>query len=762
MPTLRNAVVALTLLAGTPTFAAFLTPLTSYEASETDLSVTAAAGDSGLSLAIVTGGVDGAPPATDGQRLLRLTISNEFDRKVEFRHHWSNSTYDLVGHEALLADVYVANAGAVPGVVGIWSANWSPPDAWHPASNIPNAPGSWQTVTIDVSQNAQAGLDSIWAFVLEDLADETGVVYVDNLRFRAAGELPTATGIAANGRPDRNEVFWKPTVVGGLEGYHVYRASFLDGPYSRVTPSPITVPQYVDWHNEDNPVLFYYVTAVVAGNESAPSETVRATYNGMTDDQMLDMVQAATFTYFWDNAHPHNGMAREGIGTGHPADTVTTGGTGMGLMTIVVGAERGFVTRAAAAQRIRRIVRFLDGIDPDDPELPSGVQRYHGAWSHHLNGRTGATIAFAGPMDNGGDLVETAFLVQGLLTVRQYFDDPLDPVETEIRSRVSAMWESVEWNWYRRFPGSPVLYWHWSPDFDWALDLQIRGYNESRVVYLLAIASPTHPMPGSSYALGWAGLSSYTNGNTYFGYPLAVGPPLGGPLFFTHYSSLGFDPRYKRDAFANYFENARNTTLVNRAHCIMNPNDHVGYSPLVWGLTASTNPWGYAAHAPTNDNGTITPTAALSAMPYTPTESLAALRYLFDQYGEVIFGGAGFRDAFHLGENWVAPGHLAIDQGTIVPMIENYRSGLCWRLFMSNSEIRTMLPQIGMFFEVDYDLDDDVDVVDATVFVGCISAPDDATVPAGCTDLQFDDSDLDNDADVDLRDIAAFQRLFGL
>jgi hypothetical protein len=568
--------------------------------------------------------------------------------------------------------------------------------------------------------------------------------------FAQRGGPEPPTGVAANGYADRNDIVWKPVSVGGLQGYNIYRSESESGPFTKLNTSPLTDAGYSDPTGEGSPRSYYYATALVDGEESSQSQVVSALYDGLTDGELLDLVQQQTLRYFWDYGHPASGMAREGYGLGHSSDTVTTGGTGMGLMTIVVGAQRGFVTRADAAMRVATILTFLD----------ENVERYHGAWAHHYNGFTGETIPFAGYQDNGGDLVETAFLVEGILTVRQYFDDPNDYVESYIRDKATSMWEGVEWDWYRQYPDSNVLYWHWSPDYGWALNVQICGFNEAMMVYLLAIASPTHPMPPESYHEGWAGLSGYVNGNSYYGYPLWVGPPYGGPLFWTHYSYLGFDPRYKRDVYAHYFANFRNISLINRAHCIENPNGFAGYSPLVWGLTASFDPWGYAAHSPTYDNGTITPTAAISAMAYTPEESLATLRHFYDVYGAQLFGPYGFYDAFNLEVNWFAPGYVAIDEGTIVPMIENYRTGLCWRLFMSNPEIRPMMTAIDMYFDVDFEYDGDIDAADFAVFANCLAGPDLTTVPEGCTPAQFAGSDLDDDGDVDLRDAAIFQTLF--
>ncbi len=725
------------------------TPLASYELAESDLTVTAGGGDAGLTVSRVAGGVNEAPAATDGDYVLKVDFAGE-DGKVEIRHAWTASTYDLAGELELLADVYIATPSALPGLMGIWSPNWSPPDAWQIATNIPNTVGAWTTVSFNVSTRQQVGLDEIWAFILEEMPGDTGTAYIDNLRLRHPSPDVGLEGLAVNAYAMRNELIWKPAAVVGLDGYNVYRADDAAGPFTQCNDALVTEAFYADEVGPDSGESYYRVTFVEGGEEAPPSATVSAVYNGYTDEQLLDVLQGSTFQYFWNGAHPNCGMAREGIGMGHDPDRVTTGGTGMGLITIMVGVERGFVTRAEAANRVLTILTFLQDT----------ATRYHGAWSHHIDGDTGETLSFAGEKDNGGDLVETAFLIEGMLTVRQYFDDPADPVETEIRNRATQMWEEVEWDWYRQHPGSDVLYWHWSPDHGFELNHAIRGYNEAQIVYILAVASPTHPMPPSAYTNGWAGNSYYFNGGTYCGNYLWVGPAFGGPMFFTHYSNLGFDPRDKRDAYCNYFENARAIARIHHAYCIENPNDHAGYNGFTWGLTASFNPWGYSAHSPTNDNGTITPTAALSSMPYTPRESLWAMRQYFDKHLNGLWGGYGFKDALHPGEDWYAPGWIAIDQGPIVPMIENYRTGLCWRMFMKNPEIEPALRAMGWTLPGDLDADGDMDTDDYALFAGCFAGPGVESPPAGCTLSLFENADLDNDGDVDEADYAVFQRRF--
>lgn len=418
-----------------------------------------------------------------------------------------------------------------------------------------------------------------------------------------------------------------------------------------------------------------------SGNESPFSDSVIAVTHEMVDEEFLDMVQRATFRYFWDYAHPVSGLARERLGSG---ETVTIGGSGFGVMALLVGIERDFVKREQGAERMLKILNFLN----------TQADRFHGAFPHWMNGTTGAVIPFS-QYDNGGDLVETSFIIQGLLTARQFFDQN-NAQEEQIRNLITQIWETVEWDWYRRASFSDFLYWHWSPNYGWQMNFKLVGYNETMITYLLAIASPTHSVPASLYYSGWASSNNYYLNQTYYGYKLWVGDSYGGPLFFAHYSFLGFDPRNIRDNYCNYFLNNRNHTLINRAYCIANPLSHTGYGPDTWGLTASDNPWGYSAHEPyTNDNGTIAPTAALSSMPYTPEESISALKNFYRTYYGNLWGEYGFKDAFNLNQNWFASSYISIDQGPIIVMIENYRSGLLWENFMANPEIQPMLDSIG-------------------------------------------------------------------
>ncbi|MCE7992474.1 MAG: hypothetical protein HEP71_10850 [Roseivirga sp.] len=398
----------------------------------------------------------------------------------------------------------------------------------------------------------------------------------------------------------------------------------------------------------------------------------------ISEEALLTKIQEQTFKYFWDFAHPISGMARE---RNTSNETVTTGGSGFGIMSILVGIERGFITRVQGMERMQTIVNFLKSAD-----------RFHGVWPHWINGSTGEVIPFSAS-DNGGDLVETAFMVQGLLTVRQYLDNS-NPQEASIISNITQLWQEVEWDWYTK-GGENVLYWHWSPDLGWQISLKIRGWNESLIVYALAAASPTHPISPAVYHEGWARDGAMTNGGSFYNTALPLGSDRGGPLFFSHYSFLGLDPRDLVDQYASYWTQNTAHSTINQSYCQANPLNYVGYTGDCWGLTASDNHLGYSAHSPNNDLGVITPTAAISSIPYTPEESMNAIKHFYYLLGDKLWGDYGFYDAFNLTEEWVAGSYLAIDQGPIILMIENHRTALLWDLFMQNTEVTDGLDKLG-------------------------------------------------------------------
>lgn len=379
----------------------------------------------------------------------------------------------------------------------------------------------------------------------------------------------------------------------------------------------------------------------------------------ITTEELLDKVQLYTFKYFWDHAHPDCGLARERANSG---DTVTIGGSGFGLICIPAAVNRGFITMEEAATHVLKAVTFLE----------DKADRFHGAFPHWLNGKSGKTHPFS-TYDNGADLIETAFLIEGLLTLRQFFSGS-DATQAEIRERITRIWEDVEWDWFTR-DGSKALYWHWSPDHEWHMNMTISGWNEGLIAYVLGASSPTHPISAEDYHNGWARDGAISGGSPR------------GPLFFAHYSFLGLDPRGLEDRYANYWELNRTHALTNYQYCANSKHGN-GYSSSCWGLTASDYYKGYTASSPSNDTGTIAPTAALASMPYTPEESIRAMEYFYYVLGDRLWGEMGFHDAFTLRERWFAQSYLAIDQGPIVAMIENYRSGLLWNLFMKDPDIQ--------------------------------------------------------------------------
>ncbi len=403
----------------------------------------------------------------------------------------------------------------------------------------------------------------------------------------------------------------------------------------------------------------------------------------ISDDSLLTLVQKKTFDYFWSYAHPTSGLARERFGSG---ETVTSGGSGFGIMTIPVAIERGFITRVQGYERINKIVTFLNA---------STTAKFHGAFPHWINGTTGKVIPFS-TKDDGADLVETAFLLQGLLTVQSYFKNG-NTAEKAMCDNIQTLWENVDWTWFQQ-NGQQKLYWHWSPNYSWDMNMPITGWNEGLIVYVLAASSPTHAITKSVYDSGFARNGAMKNGKTFYGVTLPLGEDNGGPMFFAHYSFLGLNPTHLSDAYANYRTQNTAHAKINYNYCVANPKGQYGYSSNCWGLTASDIQNGYTASSPNNDAGVIAPTASLSSFPYTPAESMQALHFFYYTLGDKLWGDYGFKDAFNLNTRWFADSYLAIDQGPIVVMIENYRTGLLWNLFMQNTNVQTGLTKLGFSY----------------------------------------------------------------
>ena len=408
----------------------------------------------------------------------------------------------------------------------------------------------------------------------------------------------------------------------------------------------------------------------------------------LSDEEMMDLTQETTFKYFWDFAEPNSGAAKERYHPNNPSlnqNVVTTGGTGFGLMSILVGMERNYITKSEGIERLNKILTFLENAD-----------RFHGAWSHWIDGNNGNVLPFS-TEDNGGDLVETAFLTQGLICIKEYFKNGSTEEKT-LANQADVLWKGVEWNWYTQ--NQNKLFWHWSPNNGFAINLELKGYNETLLAFILAAASPNYPITAEVYHQGWASNGNIKASNSQYGFPLilkhAGSPTYGGPLFFAHYSYLGLNPTYLSDQYANYWDLNFNHTSINYQYCVSNPKGYADYSSDCWGLTASytrnsDGSMGYNAHKPGNDTGVISPTAAISSIVYTPQKALDAMHFFYSKKDKLL-GPAGFYDAFSPEYNyWVAEAYLAIDQGPQIIMIENYRTGLLWNLFMQNEDVQNGL-----------------------------------------------------------------------
>lgn len=489
-----------------------------------------------------------------------------------------------------------------------------------------------------------------------------------------------------DGYENHVELRWNPE--NEVDGYAIYVS--LDGD-SFTLRGETSDTLYMDFVTDlGSEVNLQYQVRAKSQSDSLTVAQGEITTRKMTDEELLDMVEYYTFRYFWQGAEPNSGMAPERIHLDgdypdNDAHIVTTGGTGFGLFGLIAGIDREWVSREAGLERMERIVGFLEKAD-----------RYHGVWSHWIDGKTGKTKPF-GAKDDGADLVESAFLMQGLLAVREYYKNGSDE-EKALAERINALWNEMEWSWFTR-GGQNILFWHWSPNYDWDMNFGLQGYNECLITYILAAASPEYSIQPEVYHEGWARGGEIVADKEAFGYKLGLkhngSEQLGGPLFWAHYSYLGLNPLGLEDQYANYEEENRNHTLINRAWCVENPNEFKGYGADLWGLTASYSINFYNAHHPGNDSGVISPTAAVSSIPYTPEESMAVIKNLYFNYGEKVFGKYGFYDAMSPEHDFYPNRYLAIDQGPMVAMIENYRSGLGWDLFMGAPEVQDGLKKLG-------------------------------------------------------------------
>jgi hypothetical protein len=570
--------------------------------------------------------------------------------------------------------------------VNAWSSIYVPVSSSYKQFKIPQ-----DVIGVKFSQNGSDG--------------KKHTIYIDDIEFSSEKPNASVTSkpelLTCEGYAKHVDISWKPFSDNEVKYVKIYRAEDGKAFIPVGVQSPL-INRYADFTGITDKLYRYKISFLTSEyKETGFSNIVSAKTKKMTDDELLTMVQKACFRYYWEGNENVSGLAREDI----PGRTnmIACGASGFGVMALIVGTERKFISRKQSVDRFIKIVNFLEG-----------AEKFHGAFPHFIDGPTGKVEPFFGKRDDGGDLVETSFLMEALLTARQYFNKD-DADEKTIRDKITKIWENIEWDWYRRYPDSKYLYWHWSPDQAWVINHRLTGWNETMVTYLLAIASPTHGVPASLYYSGWANQDStgqqyrmnwggtkdgsmYSNGKTYFGIKLDVGVSNGGPLFFTHYSYLGYDPHFITDKYTNYFINNKNIALINYRYCLKNPESFKGYGDSCWGLTACDGPFDYAASEPVNgrNDGTIAATGAVSSFPYTPVESMKALKNYYYNYGKFLWGEYGFRDAFNLTQNWSSKIYMGLNQGPMVAMIENYRTGLLWKLFMSNPEIKEGLNKLEL------------------------------------------------------------------
>jgi hypothetical protein len=509
------------------------------------------------------------------------------------------------------------------------------------------------------------------------------LILIDEISaFRSISEIPAVENLVAVGYDSHAELNWDFPMVD--LAYRIY-ASF-DGGADFELRAETTENYYLDFVPEQarNSEVFYRVVSTFQGNESEPAEAL-AQIRDFSDDELMDMVQRYSFRYFWEGAHQATGMALErSNGNGR---TAASGATGMGLMALIVAHEREYKPQEEIKDRVLKILEFLENCD-----------RHHGAWSHWYNADTYQTQPFTSD-DDGGDIVETSFVAQGLIALKNYFTGT-DAKSVQIRETADALWKEIDWDWYRN-GGQNVLYWHWSPNFNFQKNMKVTGWNECLVTYVMAASSPTHGISKVVYDQGWAGNGAMVNPRTFYGHQISLSPDWGGPLFWIHYSHLGINPNGLEDQYANYWQEHVNTAKIHHAYAMENPKGHANYNEKNWGLTASDDPYGYTAHRPmSNDNGTISPTAALASMPYTPEESMKALNYFYRERGQDLFGKFGPYDAFNDNLGWVQEAYIGIDQGPIVVMIENHRTGLLWNTVMQDADVQAGLEKLGFKYEV--------------------------------------------------------------
>lgn len=629
-----------------------------------------------------------------GSTALKFNYTSSSDgswRATIYRNDWS--TADISGMDSLSFFIYSEDglpASALP-LIGLkankLSGSGDVSSELYALENFNDSvpPEEWTQITFPLdtffAEAANRDLNFLETkgviFNQSEQNNVSRLLLIDEITaFRTLEEIPVVKNLSVTGYDSHAELQWEQEIPD--LSYRIY-ASFDAGETWEIR-AETTDKYYLDFIPESalNSSVLYRIVTFSQGNESEPVEAV-AEIRDFSDDELLDMVQRYTFRYFWEGAHQETGMILErSNGNGR---TAASGATGMGLMALIVGHEREYHQQEEIKDRILMILEFLEN-----------CERHHGAWSHWYNADTYETQPFS-EKDDGGDIVETSYVAQGLIALKNYFSGN-DNKSTLIRERANELWREIEWAWYQN--GENTLYWHWSPNYDFEMNMQVRGWNECLVTYIMAASSPTYPISKEVYTNGWARNGGMENERSFYGLNISLSPDYGGPLFWIHYSHLGINPHGLKDQYADYWQEHVNTAKIHHAYAVDNPMNHESYSDSCWGLTASDDPEGYTAHQPWyNDNGTISPTAALGSMPYTPDETMKALKYFYRDRGPGLFGKYGFYDAFNDNVDWVADSYLGIDQGPIVVMIENYRSGLLWNTVMKDEEVQAGLDKLG-------------------------------------------------------------------
>ena len=498
---------------------------------------------------------------------------------------------------------------------------------------------------------------------------------------RQPAPLPIPSGLRAEPGAERIDLYWYEPLSWHDREDWLFQVAIN----TNMIEEPVDIPAFSCFTAPHRDTTFHVrivelIDQGASTNYSAWSAPVSQAARTMEESDLVEEIQRASFRYFRDYRHPVSGLPREGIG-GWNRNMCSVAATGMMFFNIAVGIENEWITRGEGLAQLHQSLQFLT----------EKAERFHGVFPHWLHGATGETIPFS-DKDDGADLVETSFLIAGALFVREYLSEDPSDVAAEIRAMAQQLWEDVEWSWFvkDRSDGRRPLLWHWSPKHGFGLDLEVVGFNECQITYLLALASPTFPIQPISYFHGWIH-PGYGHARDALGIPLELGRErYGPPAFFMHYSYLGIPPSVFHYGTKNYFEHFEDFCRVQ----VLWAEQQVPERGVLWGASASMNPAGYGVQEPGKDHGTITPTAYLASWPYAPDAARACLEQMYRDHARSFWGPFGFRDAMSPARNWYSQHYIAINVGPIAPMIENYKTGLGWNTLMRAPEIQRAIELI--------------------------------------------------------------------